>query len=303
MSKDYTSLGPDFGPESFAADVDESLTGYACVGTDLDRTMLYSANSMNVPSVIPSNLVLKLVELHNFKPLSYMTNKACENLQTITRLAGFVPVTTRTEDQFKRIFVPGVINDTATKQPQYAVTTNGAKILVNGNPDMQWHEFIMSQFEDSGVAPFSEVRKYLEAFSGMSGIERLRDAEGIFFTMNVKLSLLPKLALNNAVHWMESHGWKVSVQGKKIYFVPNFINKGSAFKEVVSRINPDYTMTAGDSSLDISLFEVSDIALRPRHGELEDAEYNDAVTVTNTTGIFAGEEITERWMAQINASM
>lgn len=303
MIKDYTVTGSDFGPENFVADVDESLTGYGCVGTDLDRTMLYSANSMNVPAQIPSDLVLKLVELHNFKPLSYMTDRAFRNLQAINRLASFVPVTTRTEAQFKRIFVPGVINDTVMHQTQYAVTTNGAKILVDGNPDPQWHDFIMSQFKDASIASLTEVRKYLEAFSGMSGIERCRDAEGIFFTLNVKMALLPKLALTNAIRWMEERGWKVSVQGKKIYFVPNFINKGSAFKEVVSRVNPDYTMTAGDSALDISLFSVSDIAWRPRHGELEDAEYNESITVTDSTGIFAGEEITERMLAQIKSSL
>lgn len=290
--------------EPYLDSSDTSFRGYACVGTDLDRTMLYSANSMNIPHRIPSDLMLKLVELHNAKPLSYITDNAFMNMDAINKLAAFVPVTTRTEAQYKRIFVPGVINDPNVSQTQYAVTTNGAKILVNGVPDMRWRDFIMSEFEHASVASIAEVREYLELFAGISGVERWRDAEGVFFTAIVKPELLPKAALKKASEWMSERNWKISAQGKKIYFIPGFITKGAAFREVVSRIGADYTISAGDSLLDISLFEASDIALRPRHGELEDAEYTlDNLTITNASGIFAGEEITSRMLAQIVSGM
>lgn len=291
-------IGTNFEP--YLDSADSSFRGYACVGTDLDRTMLYSANSMNIPHQIPADLMLKLVELHNAKPLSYITDNAFTNINAISRLASFVPVTTRTEAQFKRIFIPGVINDPMVPQTQYAITTNGAKILVNGVPDMRWRDFIMSEFEQASVASIAEIREYLGIFAGISGVEKLRDAEGIFLTAVVKPELLPKAALNKASEWMAERNWKISVQGKKIYFIPGFITKGAAFKEVVSRIGADYTITAGDSLLDTSLFEASNIALRPRHGELEDAEYTlDNLTITNSSGIFAGEEITSRMLAQI----
>lgn len=291
-------IGAEFEP--YMNQVNTAFMGHACVGTDLDRTMLYSANSMNIPPRIPSDLMLKLVELHNAKPLSYITDNAFANLETINKLTAFVPVTTRTEAQFKRIFVPGVINDSSSPQTQYAVTTNGAKILVNGVPDVQWNELMMSKFEHASIASFAEVGEYLGLFANTVGVERVRDAEGVFFTAIVKPELLPKTVLNKAVQWMAERNWKVSVQGKKIYFIPYFINKGDAFKEVASRVDADYTVTAGDSLLDISLFESSDIAFRPRHGELEDAEFSlKNLTVTDASGIFAGEEITARMLAQV----
>ena len=55
-------------------------------------------------------------------------------------------------------------------------------------------------------------------------------------------------------------------------------------------------LAAGDSLLDADLLDVADAAIRPAHGELAEAGFTrDHLTVTDTTGVRAGEEMLA-WM-------
>lgn len=305
--------GPTFGStvnsiresvEKYHDSADARYTGYACIGTDLDQTMAYSPNSMNLPDEMPQDLLLRVIEIYNNKPLSHTTALAYMNLEMMNRFAGLVPVTTRTEKQFKRLKMPGSLHTQLSGQrTQYAVTTNGAKILVNGTPDSFWHEKILTEFEHSSIASVGEVKKRLSFYEGMPWLESINKAEGMFFYMVVKPNHMPQHVKEDLRKWMDERNWNMSAQGRKVYFVPNFISKGKAFLEVVSRIGADYTMTSGDSLLDIPLLEVADLAFRPRHGELETKKYHqDNLVVTNAQGILAGEEITARMLAQISHS-
>ena len=51
--------------------------------------------------------------------------------------------------------------------------------------------------------------------------------------------------------------------GRKIYFFPPPADKGKAVKKFAENYNSDFIISAGDSSIDIPMLEISDIALIP----------------------------------------
>ena len=56
-------------------------------------------------------------------------------------------------------------------------------------------------------------------------------------------------------------------------------------------------ISAGDGALDADMLEYSDFAIRPRHGELEELNWQrPTVTVTERSGIAASAEIL-RWFS------
>lgn len=288
----------------YADTVNPEYKGLAVVGTDLDRTMIYSQNSMNVGEKLSDDLLFKVVEMYHQKPLSYMTSPAYINLEIINAHAHLVPVTTRTEKQFKRVKIPGTTKaDIYSDRDQYAITTNGANILVNGAADSDWAAKIHAGFE-SDVATMEEAGLYLHQFKKASWMKDFRNADGFFYYMVVNRSELPDQTLRSMKSAMKEFNWNVSIQGRKVYFVPNFISKGAAFTEIIKRVGADYSIGCGDSLLDISLMEVADLSIRPSHGELEDTEYSaDNNVSTNNTGIFGGEEITARVLAQVYSGL
>lgn len=254
---------------------------------------------MQVEEKLIDDLLFKVVEMYKRKPLCYMTSPAYLNLEILNSYAHLIPVTTRTEQQFKRIKIPGTTQgDFHSTHNQYAIVSNGAKILVNGVPDKTWGKIVKSKY-GSEAETVETVETYLKTLKS-SWIKSLMNAEDSFLYMVVDRSEMPTKTVEAFREAMKSYNWDVSIQGRKIYFVPEFLDKGSAFKEVSHRLNADYTMSAGDSILDIPLLEAADIALRPRHGELEDMHgLPGKITVTNNHGIFAGEELTARFLAQV----
>ena len=76
------------------------------VASDLDRTLIYSAAALALP--LPDERAPRLlcVEVYESQPLSYMTETAAALLAELGELgdeAVFVPTTTRTRQQYRRI--------------------------------------------------------------------------------------------------------------------------------------------------------------------------------------------------------
>lgn len=102
------------------------------VASDLDRTLIYSsaALALTMPDARAPRLLS--VEVHESKPLSYMTETAAGLLAELGDVADFVPTTTRTRKQYQRIQLPG-------PAPKYAICANGGHLLVDGVTDPEWH--------------------------------------------------------------------------------------------------------------------------------------------------------------------
>ncbi|MGW6390149.1 HAD family hydrolase [Streptomyces sp. NPDC055103] len=260
------------------------------VASDLDRTLIYSsaALALGMPDAQAPRLLC--VEVHESKPLSYMTEDAAGLLARLTGETVFVPTTTRTRKQYQRIQLPGAT-------PKYAICANGGHILVDGVSDRDWHTTVVNRLAEE-CAPLSEIRAYLTATTDLSWVRKHRVAEDLFAYLVVERERLPEEWLGRFGEWAGERGWTVSLQGRKVYAVPKPLTKSAAVREVARRIGATLTLAAGDSLLDADLLMAADRAWRPGHGELADSDWTAPhLDVLAERGVAAGEEILRRFRA------
>lgn len=263
------------------------------VASDLDRTLIYSTAALALAMPDEHAPRLLCVEVHEAKPLSYLTETAAGLLVRLAaEAAHFVPSTTRTRKQYRRISLPG-------PQPQYAICANGGHLLVDGRTDHDWNAEIRRRLAD-GSAPLAEVRAHLAATADPAWLRKERIAEDLFAYLVVDRALLPEGWVKDLAAWAEPRGWTVSLQGRKIYAVPQPLSKSAALAEVVRRTGADRVLAAGDSLLDADLLLAADEGWRPGHGELSDTGWTAPhVTGLPAVGVAAGEEILRRMRAAL----
>ncbi|MGW7438358.1 HAD family hydrolase [Streptomyces sp. NPDC054849] len=256
------------------------------VASDLDRTLIYSTAALGLTMPDPEAPRLLCVEVHESKPLSYMTETAAGLLAELTADPSvvFVPTTTRTRKQYQRIRFPG-------RPARYAICANGGQLLVDGVPDRDWRRQVAARLAQE-CAPLEEIHQHLLSAADPEWLRKARVAEDLFAYLVVERALVPDEWLKALAEWSEIRGWTVSLQGRKIYAVPRPLTKSAAMYEVARRTGASTTLAAGDSLLDADLLLAADAAWRPGHGELADAAWTaPTVTALTTAGVLAGEEI------------
>ncbi|GAY11678.1 hypothetical protein TOK_0061 [Pseudonocardia sp. N23] len=257
---------------------------------DLDRTVIYSAAALALDG--PDELAPRLlcVEVYRAAPLSFMTERAAQVYGRLTGEAHVVPTTTRTRAQLGRVRLPG-------PPAPFAVAANGGHLLVDGVPDPGWAALVRRRLAD--VAPIAEVRTHLDQVAGPF-VRTLRDADELFAYAVVDRDALPAGWVDDLAGWCAPRGWRVSLQGRKVYAVPVPLTKSAAAQEVRARCGGGTLFAAGDSLLDTDLLETADVAVRPAHGELADTGWRRPhLTVTTTRGVAAGEELLDILVGQV----
>ncbi|MER6333192.1 HAD family hydrolase [Streptomyces sp. NPDC001034] len=261
------------------------------VASDLDRTLIYSsaALALTMPDARAPRLLC--VEVHESKPLSYMTETAARLLTDLGDAAVFVPTTTRTRKQFQRISLPG-------PQPAFAICANGGHLLVDGVTDRDWHARVLARLADE-CAPLGEVREHLTRTADPVWVRKQRVAEDLFAYLVVERELLPEDWVKELAAWAENRGWTVSLQGRKLYAVPKPLTKSAAVHEVARRTGADLTLAAGDSLLDADLLLAADRGWRPGHGELADTGWlAPGISALPERGVLAGERILREFLKE-----
>ncbi|KMS73440.1 HAD superfamily hydrolase [Streptomyces viridochromogenes] len=259
------------------------------VASDLDRTLIYSAAALALTMPDARAPRLLCVEVHESRPLSYMTETAAQLLTDLGDAAVFVPTTTRTRKQYQRINLPG-------PEPKYAICANGGHLLVDGVSDPDWHAQVQASLAEQ-CAPLAEVQDHLMASASPAWVRKHRIAEDLFAYLVVERELLPEEWVKELAVWAENRGWTVSLQGRKIYAVPKPLTKSAAMHEVARRAGAELTLAAGDSLLDADLLLAADRGWRPGHGELADAEWTaPAISALPERGVLAGERILREFL-------
>ncbi|MFK4116947.1 HAD family hydrolase [Streptomyces longwoodensis] len=262
------------------------------VASDLDRTLIYSAAALALTMPDARAPRLLCVEVHESRPLSYLTETAAQLLTDLGDAAVFVPTTTRTRKQYQRINLPG-------PAPAYAICANGGHLLVDGVTDPDWHAGVLARLADE-CAPLAEVRAHLEATADPLWVRKHRVAEDLFAYLVVERELLPEEWVKELGAWAENRGWTVSLQGRKVYAVPKPLTKSAAVREVARRTGAELTLGAGDSLLDADLLLAVDRGWRPGHGELAEAEWTaPGVTALPERGVAAGERILREFLRSV----
>ncbi|MER5209222.1 HAD family hydrolase [Streptomyces sp. NPDC002838] len=266
------------------------------VASDLDRTLIYSsaALALTMPDARAPRLLC--VEVHESKPLSYLTETAAGLLTDLGDAAVFVPTTTRTRKQYQRINLPG-------PAPKYAICANGGHLLVDGVSDLDWHARVTARLADE-CAPLDEVREHLMTTADPLWVRKHRIAEDLFAYLVVERELLPEDWVKELAVWAENRGWTVSLQGRKLYAVPKPLTKSAAVHEVARRTGAALTLAAGDSLLDADLLLAADQGWRPGHGELADADWTaPAISALPERGVLAGERILREFLRVVRQGL
>ncbi|WP_018570613.1 hypothetical protein [Streptomyces sp. PsTaAH-124] len=260
------------------------------VASDLDRTLIYSAGALALTMPDARAPRLLCVEVHESRPLSYLTETAAALLTELGDAATFVPTTTRTRKQYLRINLPG-------PQPEYAICANGGHLLVDGVSDADWHRRVTARLA-AECAPLAEVREHLLRSADPVWARKHRVAEDLFAYLVVERELLPEQWVKELAGWAQGRGWTVSLQGRKIYAVPRPLTKGAAVREVVRRTGAERVLGAGDSLLDADLLEAVDRGWRPGHGELAESGWTaPGISALPERGVLAGERILREFLA------
>jgi hydroxymethylpyrimidine pyrophosphatase-like HAD family hydrolase len=249
--------------------------------SDLDRTIFYSNRALKELGV-PEKLDLKPIEIKAGLPVGFMTEQSYLSLMELCRHTLFIPVTTRTTEQFGRFILFN------TPCPTYAITSNGANIIYKGSLIADWRNDLLKQIKNETVEQGELLSKLKQEGFRFEGEKRQAEQLFFYYILNNPPSLMEKEAIKRTAF---QHGWKVSLQGRKLYFIPNAINKGAALSFICNREGKEAYAGAGDSVLDWDFLQYCSHRFVPRHGELASIDGLYDLTLTKNSGAAAGEEI------------
>lgn len=254
--------------------------------SDLDRTLIYSLNAIGVPGDAPG---LVPAEVIDGRTVSYISQQALDMLKELAAKIVFMPVTTRTIAQYRRI---NLFQETVI--PDYAVTSNGGNILVNGVVDPEWRAAV-GRLVERGSVPAEEAGRIVRSVVRAEWITSERYCDELFYTFVVHRDSLPLDEITRMAERLDGLGWKVSLQGRKLYIVPEAVNKSDAILHVRRTVRSEPMVASGDSLLDKSLLAAADYAIAPCHGEIFAEQQAGLVNLeypfTKQSGVFAGDEI------------
>lgn len=263
------------------------------VCSDLDRTLIYSTAAFALEGPDETMPRLLCVEFYQGAPLSYMTETSARTLEALATASTFVPTTTRTPEQYRRVHL-------LEKPPPYAICANGGHILVDGEDDPEWAASVRTRIADA-CAPLADVQRRL-ATNGGDFVLKRRTASDLFAYTVVDRAALPSGWVEDLTGWCAERGWRTSLQGRKVYCLPAGLTKAAAAEEVARRAGASAMLAAGDALLDAELLEAADLSIRPAHGELHETGWTaPATTVTAARGVAAGEEIAHWLLARAAA--
>lgn len=263
--------------------------------SDLDQTLIYSRKAFRT-SIEDEHI--QLIETLDGKEISFITHKTISLLKELQLQAQFIPVTTRTIEQFQRItlFQTEII-------PEYAITSNGGNILHNGKLDTTW-----KNIQTERLAACMEKEDVLTEFQNIAHEEWVisqKTADDLFHYCIIKRDNIPYDELHSFTTWLNKQGWAHSLQGRKLYFVPKPVNKWDAVQYVQEKLQVKTVITAGDSLLDLCMLERANHAIAPLHGEFETKQrcLLPHIERTNEIGIYAAEEIVDKALQMIHHSL
>jgi hydroxymethylpyrimidine pyrophosphatase-like HAD family hydrolase len=234
----------------------------AVLALDLDQTLIFSARSAGQLG----SAATVWVEDYEGAPLSLMTVPAYELLAAISERHHVVPVTTRTPEQLARVRLPG--------SHSLAICSNGGVLLRDGVRDPEWDRRVAGEL--AGAAAARDVVDGVALVSDEAWVKTLRRVDDLFVYLVARdRDAIPAGWVTELAGWAEDLGWTVSVQGRKVYVVPQALSKGAAATRVAAELGGPL-LAAGDSLLDESLLEAALYGARPAHGELHAIDYRPA---------------------------
>ena len=203
--------------------------------TDLDNTFMYS----------------KRYSLDNAQCVEHLNNKeqAFVKIDDIGRLEDlrnrgvlFIPLTTRSIKQFKRIdFNFG----------KYALVANGSILLKEGVADSDW--YLESQYYVHECLGYLFDLHYAASWRQDIFSKAVFVDDSFLFLTSSK----PAEATYFLEEFKDSDLVDIFMYGRKIYIIPKKLSKGEAIRRFVDKYGKDVILSAGDSVSDFSMCDYS----------------------------------------------
>lgn len=208
---------------------------------DLDNTLIRSARLRREGDVC--------VVRSETEGLTYMPAEVVRMLSSMGDDIRFIPVTSRRLQQYSRIQWPDGL------EPEYAVINGGAILLRSGEPVDEWAE----EEKESWRAFCVREEPVLSAWFAARGAV-LRQAGGYYLYAVAKDQ-------EQAKGWLRDARKELSVpvilSKRKLYFLPDGLNKGTAVRRLRKMFCPHIVVGAGDSRMDVPMLKESDYAIVP----------------------------------------
>lgn len=207
--------------------------------SDLDHTLIYSYRR-----TIDGGKVL--VEQLDGKEQSYMTEYAFSFFRDAEWLS-LVPVTTRSEAQYRRLLIPEVFHI------QYALICNGGKLLVRGVEDQEWSK----ETKELALDDLPDMERIGEELQKMSGRD-IRKPECYYSYVKTEK---PERVCEILETRNPKGNIRIEHDHSKVYLFPVNLNKGMAVRRFMERFGTDVSVAAGDSIIDIPMLNAVDYPL------------------------------------------
>jgi hydroxymethylpyrimidine pyrophosphatase-like HAD family hydrolase len=209
------------------------MTADILFASDLDNTLIYSYKAAKAGDIC--------VEVKDGKNLSFMPPEAYALLKEVHNKFLFVPVTTRSLEQYRRINL-GV-------KPSYAVVAHGALLLVDGQVDEAW-----------AAESKAMINGPLPVINENGWIYDIRYVDDYFLFAK---SPSPAEAVERLSAMIDTDRFDICFVHNKVYVFPKGFTKGQAITRLKKRLTPDAVISAGDSLLDVPMLTAADIAIAP----------------------------------------
>lgn len=218
-----------------------------CLLTDLDNTMIYSYRRDIGPDKIE-------VEPYQGRIVSYMTGFAYNALEQLRSRILFVPVTTRSAAQYRRIRFG------QDWTPEYALVSNGATLLVHGQIHEGWKEESLKLMEGCR----EQLRRAEEVL--LRDLSRTLDVRMVDDLFVFTKSSSPQSSMERLREALDTEKVDIASNGVKVYVIPKTLNKGTAvrrFLDFMGKGRCEKIFCAGDSEFDVSFLEKGHVIFCP----------------------------------------
>ena len=211
--------------------------------SDLDNTLVYSYKHNIGTDKIN-------VEIYKDREISYITKRTYRLLNDVIKKVTFVPTTTRTVEQYKRI-------NLGIPDPEYALVCNGGILLENGEENQEWYINSVNMVKDSEEEIKRGIR--LLEYDTRRNFE-LGFIRGLFVFTKCKE---PETVVTDLRNLLDNSKVDVFNNGTKVYILPKKLNKGTAVTRLKKKLGADKVIAAGDSLFDIPMIGNADYAIIP----------------------------------------
>lgn len=256
--------------------------------SDLDGTLIYSRRLIESIDG-ETDYSLRLIETLNGKEISFTSEAIIKKLKMINQHIFFVPTTTRSLQQYNRIrlFREEV-------KPTYAIVNNGGTILKNGEPMVEWQGIIQEKIKEMPLTREAVYKKFSEIKSS-EWVTSAKEVDDLFTYFLIDRDKVKREKLTPLFVWLKENQWTGSLQGRKLYLIPNCVNKREPILFLMKKLGLKEFIAAGDSFLDLPMLRATSRAIVPCHGELIEGLgkglAKEGIKYTTNKGVAAGEEI------------